>query len=284
MTEEISYPLDQWAYQSAPPACEGRIRSQSSDFRVTEELGFELSGEGKHLWIFVEKTDKNTVDVSRGLARATGLHQKEIGFSGQKDRNAVTAQWFSILAERDADSCMEKVVLYCEREIGLTLLESHFHTVKLKTGSHKRNLFSLVIRDLSGDLTDLESSLRGIKSIGVPNYFGPQRFGRNGKNLATAERLFNGKNTRLDRQARSMALSSARSWIFNQVVSERLKHSDIQMPQLGDALMLSGTNSWFSHDGSDSNIIERWKALDLHITAPMWGEGRVTDAIIHSRF
>ncbi len=283
MTEGSAYPLDHWAYQWGPPNCQGRIRCAPSDFQVTEELGFELEGQGKHLWVFIEKTDLNTVDLSRGLARAAGIHQKEIGVSGQKDRKAVTRQWLSVLAERDPDDCYRRVSDYCSQQAGISLLDSRFHTGKLKKGSHKRNHFSLAIRDLSGDIAGLENRLNEIQAHGVPNYFGPQRFGRNGKNTTTARKWFGGEITRLDRQARSMALSSARSWIFNQVVSERLQRPDLNLPQVGDVLMLDGTNSWFLNDSSDPEIQKRWKSFDLHITAPMWGKGSLhTQSLIHA--
>lgn len=273
MTESIAYPIDQWRRQFDSFECTGRIRTQPSDFQVTESLGFELDGEGKHLWVYIEKTGCNTVDVCNGLSRAAKVHPKEIGVSGQKDRNAVAKQWFSILAEQNPKDTLEQVQQYCDDQDNLTLIQFEFHQGKLRRGSHRSNTFQLVIRELSANRERLEKTLKRIVHEGVPNYFGPQRFGRNGKNLLTALRLFNGENKRLDRHARSMALSSARSWIFNEVVSERLRRDDLATPQIGDALMLSGTQSWFVHDGIDSSIAERWRSHDLNITAPMWGKG-----------
>ncbi|MBX2869007.1 MAG: tRNA pseudouridine(13) synthase TruD [Acidiferrobacterales bacterium] len=273
MTEGAAYPLDSWAYRSSPPLVKGRVRCESADFTVREELGFELEGKGKHLWVYIEKTDLNTVDVSRGLARAAGIHQKEIGFSGLKDRKAVTSQWFSVLAELDSKDCFQRVSDYCAQQEGIRLLEANYHGGKLRKGSHKFNHFQLRIRELSGESSELENRLEQIQTNGVPNYFGPQRFGRNGKNTVTAQRWFTGDVKRLDRLARSMALSSARSWIFNQVVSERLQRPALRSPQIGDLLMLDGTQSWFLNDGSDRHILDRWNSGDVHITAPMWGAG-----------
>ncbi len=273
MTEAIAYPIDQWVRQYNCSGFTGRIRTQSSDFQVTENLGFELDGEGKHLWTYIRKTDCNTIDICNALSRAAEVHPKEIGVSGQKDRKAVTEQWFSILAEKNPADTLRKVQHYCDNQENITLIAFDFHKSKLKRGSHRSNSFRLVIRELSANRDCLEKQLTLISERGVPNYFGSQRFGRNGKNMQTAARLFSGENKRLDRHARSMALSSARSWIFNQVISERLQRDDLTNPQIGDALMLSGTQSWFIHDGADTSIAERWRSHDLDITAPMWGKG-----------
>ena len=72
------------------------LRCYPEDFRVSEELGFELSGAGEHAFLYLQKRQLNTLEVVRRLSARAGVPARQIGFSGLKDRNAVTRQWFSI--------------------------------------------------------------------------------------------------------------------------------------------------------------------------------------------
>ncbi|HSH26935.1 MAG TPA: tRNA pseudouridine(13) synthase TruD [Wenzhouxiangella sp.] len=78
------------------PAATGRIRLAPEDFTVEEVLGHEPDGQGEHLWLWIAKRERNTVDVAADLARAAGVSVRQVGFAGLKDRNAVTRQYFSI--------------------------------------------------------------------------------------------------------------------------------------------------------------------------------------------
>ena len=85
--------------------------------------------------------------------------------------------------------------------------------------------------------------------------------------------LFEHPRRKIDRFGRSMAISSARSWLFNMVLSARLQGADLEQVCIGDVMQLSGTNAWFVHDGSDPAVVDRVKQHDLHITGPLWGGG-----------
>jgi len=79
-----------------PPSYSATVKQEPQDFLVTEELGFDLEGAGEHFWLFVEKTQRHTTDAAKQLAKTYGLHERDIGFSGMKDHQAVTRQWFSL--------------------------------------------------------------------------------------------------------------------------------------------------------------------------------------------
>ena len=72
------------------------IRTTPQDFQVTEELGFEFTGDGEHDYLWIEKTGANTEWVARQLARFADVPAKDVGYAGLKDRHAVTRQWFSV--------------------------------------------------------------------------------------------------------------------------------------------------------------------------------------------
>ena len=85
-----------------PPAT-GTLRVEPGDFRVDEELGFAPSGHGEHAFLTIEKCDANTEWVARRLAEAAGVSPMAVGYSGLKDRHAITRQSFSVQLPGRAD-------------------------------------------------------------------------------------------------------------------------------------------------------------------------------------
>ncbi|MEJ2177035.1 MAG: tRNA pseudouridine(13) synthase TruD [Gammaproteobacteria bacterium] len=272
---DLDFATDNWCYLHDRPSATGVIRSQPEDFQVDEELGFEPSGDGSHLWINVSKRLLNTMDVVKMIAAATGINKKDIGFSGQKDRNAVTTQWYSLPHDNRPENLVQQLEHFCASRAELKLNRKALHPTKLRRGVHHSNRFRIRIRSFDGDQQDLESRIRRICAEGAPNYFGPQRFGRKNRNLKTALRFFDQTGSKLDRNARGMALSAARSWIFNQVLSDRINFLGCNDPEPGDAMLLDGSNAFFIHDGSDPSVVDRIRRHDLHITGPLWGQGEL---------
>jgi tRNA pseudouridine13 synthase len=258
------------AVQSAPRAhgpraCTGLIRSRLEDFAVEEILGFAPDGEGAHTLVHVRKIGANTDWAARRLARAAGVAARDVGFCGLKDRRAVATQWFSLPGAPDLD----REALSGD---GLEILERLPHGRKLRRGAHAGNRFRLRIRECSGHAEDIEARLRTIACRGVPNYFGEQRFGRDGSNLGLARAMASGR--RLDRRQRGFALSAARSAIFNAVLARRVVRGDWDRLIPGDLAILDGTASWFPVDQVDAEAVERLERLDLHPSGPLWGDGQ----------
>ncbi len=271
--EAPSFRTDGWRYLYGSPSCRGVIRENPEDFQVDEELGFEPTGEGPHGWCYLRYTGRNTLDMVRLIASACDVPIRDIGFSGLKDRNAITAQWFSIprgKGREDPSQCLERL---CGEQDGITLLRSSANARKLKRGVHRANGFRIIVRGLMGECGDLEHRLVSIRDSGVPNYFGPQRFGRHDSNLDNAVMLFTRQRAPKGRQARSMALSAARSWLFNQVLSERLGAYSWDEALDGDRMMLAGSRSHFLNDGRDDTVVDRIRRGDIHLSGPMWGVG-----------
>jgi tRNA pseudouridine13 synthase len=208
-------------YGHAPIA---RIRACPEDFRVDEELGFSPDGEGEHSLLHIQKRNRNTDQIARQLARHAGVRARDVSYCGLKDRVAVTSQWFSVWlpGKEDPDwSSME--------DEGLKILEQSRHRRKLQRGALQGNRFEIVLRDIfrdnKGEQSEIEKRLSRIKQQGVPNYFGEQRFGRDGGNLLSAQTMFEGKRIK-DRFLRGVYLSSARSFLFNEVLAERVRKSN----------------------------------------------------------
>lgn len=196
------------------------LRACPEDFRVDEILGFDPDGEGEHLLLKIQKRNQNTADVARTLARHAGVKIRDVGYGGLKDRNAVTTQWFSVWLPGKADPDWSAIA-----GEHLKILDSQRHHRKLQRGALRGNRFVIVLRDVAFpqqlDAGALEQQLAVIKQQGVPNYFGEQRFGREGRNLASATAMFDGVRIK-DKHLRSLYLSAARSFLFNEVLAARI--------------------------------------------------------------
>lgn len=250
-----------------PDLClEAEMRSRPDDFRVSEELGFEPDGNGEHRFLRVRKTGCNTLWVVRCLARWAQVRQRDIGFSGLKDRHAVTDQWFSLPTTKAGGLDCDQL-----REAGLEVLEHSAHRRKLRRGSHAANRFRIVLRNICGDFAGLAPRMEEIQGRGVPNYFGPQRFGRDHNNLSLARTLASG--TGVGRTNRGFALSAARAFIFNEILSARVHAGTWDRMQTGDAAGLSGSRSFFLIESVDAEISDRLARGDIHPTGSLWGKG-----------
>ena len=194
--------LPDWARAYGAPLFAATIRNRPSDFLVIEKLGFEPDGSGEHDYLWVEKTAANTEWVARQLARHAGARPADVGISGMKDRHAITRQWFSVPRRGSVDWSMLAVE-------GVAILDVRSHRRKLRRGAHKSNAFRIALRSLEVSALRplVEERLACIAARGVPNYFGPQRFGHHGANVDLARTLFAGK--RLKRDKRSIAISAA---------------------------------------------------------------------------
>lgn len=261
-----------WSYEIQKPEVTGTLRDTPQDFQVVEVLGFEPESNerGQHFWLDIQKVDNNTDYVARALAKFAGIPPSAVSYSGLKDRNAITRQWFSV--ELNALSEVDWTQFELENVEILQVVQS---TRKLRRGTHKSNRFVIHVKNLAGNVAQLKERLVHIQQFGVPNYFGEQRFGRDQHNLAIAESIFSGKKVK-NRQARSMALSAARSWIFNHYVSERLKQVGANHIFSGDVMQLSGSQSVFacSEDDNLEEISERLASGDIRITGPLVGRGK----------
>ena len=84
------------SYLLGKPETTAEIRRLPTDFVVDEVLSFELDGDGEHLFVQIEKTGMNTGYVARTIAVACGVRERDVSYSGLKDRHAVATQWFSV--------------------------------------------------------------------------------------------------------------------------------------------------------------------------------------------
>ncbi|EJN0177524.1 tRNA pseudouridine(13) synthase TruD [Salmonella enterica] len=250
------------------PQGSGLLKANPEDFVVVEDLGFTPDGEGEHILVRILKNGCNTRFVADALAKFLKIHAREVSFAGQKDKHAVAEQW--LCARVPGKEMPDFSAFQLE---GCKVLEYARHKRKLRLGALKGNAFTLVLREIS-DRRDVETRLQAIRDSGVPNYFGAQRFGIGGSNLQGALRWAQSDAPVRDRNKRSFWLSAARSALFNQIVSQRLKKPDFNQVVDGDALQLAGRGSWFVATSEElPELQRRVDEKELMITASLPGRG-----------
>jgi tRNA pseudouridine13 synthase len=248
------------------PLFAASIRTTPEDFQVTEELGYEFTGDGEHDFLWIEKTGANTDWVSTQLARFAEVPARDVGYAGLKDRHAVTRQWFSVPRWHSPDWSLLEVS-------GVQILDVQRHNKKLRRGAHRANHFRIVLRGdgIAEHAAVLETRVQVIREQGVPNYFGEQRFGRAGNNLALADVFAAGK--RLPRHKRSIAISTIRSFVFNEYLHTRVVDGSWNLLRAGDKANLDGTGSVFDVEAIDEELTRRCAAMDIHPAGELVGDG-----------
>lgn len=249
------------------PVAAAVLRACAEDFVVEEDLGFAPAGAGAHLLLRVRKIGANTPWVARELARLVRCRPQEVGYAGLKDRRAVATQWFSV--PRPHAPLDPRTV----RGEGFEVLEAHAHNRKLPRGALAGNRFTVRLRaaeGAGGRLAErLAPRLAAIAARGVPNYFGPQRFGREGANL----RPVAGESARPPAGERGFRLSAARSVVFNAVLAARVGDGSWERVVAGDLANLDGRGSIFAVESPDEALAARCTRLEIHPTGPLWGTG-----------
>ena len=255
-------------YPYGKPDFFGLIKQTPEDFIVTENLGFEPSGSGEHLFLFIEKINQTTQEIIQQLSRGYDIRERDIGYSGLKDRQAITRQWFSLYLPGKMKNLQKVELQSCK------ILQSSWHDKKLRPGTHKSNDFEIVVSQLSGDDSKFTDQLQQVETSGFANYFGQQRFGSQQNNVDKGLQILTSphKSKRLTRSRKSIYLSALRSYLFNQILSKRISHGIWLQPAEGDVFMLKGTHSIFT-EHLNQEILERYQSGDISSTASLFGSG-----------
>ncbi|WP_324733652.1 tRNA pseudouridine(13) synthase TruD [Pseudomonas paeninsulae] len=246
------------------------LKAVAEDFQVDEVLDIPLAGEGEHLWLWVEKRELNTEEVAKRIARAAGVSIRMISYAGLKDRQALTRQWFSLHLPGKANPDLGGA-----EDASLAILKQLRHTRKLQRGAHAANGFTLRLTQLKADREALDIRLTQIAAQGIPNYYGLQRFGFEGGNVAHARHFAESKTLPEKRNVRSRVLSAARSYLFNRVLAQRVAADTWNQALLGDLLAFTDSRSFFPAGEAECSD-PRLTILDLHPTGPLWGAGAST--------
>lgn len=234
-----------WPRSLPVSGCSAWLKSEPEDFEVEELPLGEPTGAGEHVWLWIEKRNANTAWVAARLAEFAGVRELDVGFAGLKDRHAVTRQWFSLYMPKGETPDFTRL----DNE-EFRILRQLRHERKLRRGDLAGNRFSLRLRDVQGPREALQHNLEAVACDGFPNYFGAQRFGFDGNNIRDGVAMLKRQIRVRNANRKGLYLSAVRSWLFNQVVAERVRQGNWQQCLAGEVVV----------DGLPS--------------APLWGRGR----------
>jgi len=263
-------PADPWPVAHPGFRPPGTYRVRAEDFEVTEHLPFEPEGEGNHLLLRVQKTGVNTDRVAKDLARLAGCRPRDVGYAGLKDRHAVAVQHFSVPVDRLAGA-PEGWSGPSWRVLAVDRVRK-----KLRRGALAGNGFRLLLHLAPGARCAAGARFEHAARVGVPNYFGPQRFGREGGNVSGVRRWF-AEGREPGRRDRGMYLSAARSYLFNRVLAARVGDGSWDRLLPGELAVFADSNSGFVVTDPSAEQA-RLGSGDIHPSGPLPGLGGMTPA------
>lgn len=246
------------------PGVGGRIRVRDEDFEVEEVPSYEPSGSGDHLFLWVEKRGMAPEYFARSIAQKLGISPGAVGTAGLKDRHAVTRQWVSVPKE-------------CEPNVGkldgdgVRVLKTGRHTNKLKPGHLRGNRFRLFVRDADRSV-NVDAILDRIRTQGLPNFYGPQRFGRDGGTVDLGLQCLAGKAPRRIRPFLfRFALSAVQSLLFNDYLARRIHDGLFRTVLAGDVMGKWPVGGMFVTTDTAAEQV-RFDAKEIVTTGPMFGK------------
>jgi tRNA pseudouridine13 synthase len=266
------------------PGSGGALRASPEDFRVDEIPAYLPSGTGPHLYLLVEKRGRTTRDALRTLAHALGVPERDAGYAGLKDRDAVTTQWLSFPVARDPDPA-------ALASPGLAVKTVSRHANKLRPGHVRGNRFEVLVR--GGDLERARACAAALEARGLANAFGPQRFGADGRNAEIGRALLRGERTPealragRDRFLRRLSISAFQSELFNRWLAERIGDGLFAAALAGDAMKKLDTGGLFTCEdpAADGPRVARFEISPAgpmfgHALRPAGGEAAAREARI----
>ncbi len=234
-SREAAAAPERWANALASVRPKAVLKDEPEDFVVREIPDEAFTGSGEHLLVLFEKTMLSTTDLLAHIQETCGIPADLLGYAGKKDKRAITSQWFSMPIRFEAK-------LSSFAHPNARILESTRHRNKQRIGHLWGNQFSITVR---GEFsTSAQSSVNArwaaILASGVPNFYGPQRFGERSDNAETGlSILLHGpKRGRLPRHQQFL-VSATQSAVFNHALSDRLAADQYLKPTAGDLCMPS---------------------------------------------
>ena len=242
----------------------GDIGEKDSDFEVSEIPAYLPSGEGEHLYLWIEKMGKSTMDATKAIEKAFDVKETDVGCAGKKDVHAVTRQWISVCTRKDHQTAIEKL-----NELGwMKILQVTRHTNKIHMGHLRGNLFKIRLTGVHASDDDIQSSLQTLTQEGIINYFGKQRFGFNGDNIALGLQTMAG-GTKAPHKLKKLYVSAIQSAIFNLIAARRFVQNGWEVCQ-GDVMQKINAGCFVCDDPQTD--AERAKKGEIVVTLPLIGK------------
>jgi tRNA pseudouridine13 synthase len=247
------------------PGIGGTIKAAPEHFVVEETLPYAACGEGEHVYITFRRSGWNTVDAARSMQKCLGLAPSDVGWGGRKDKTAVVVQTLSFRCGVNAQPAdIEKALA----DLPFEILAIDRDRNKIKTGHVAANRFTIIVSlPGPGALPRALAIAEQLKQTGVPNFYGPQRFGLHMQNIHRGFALFEkGKRVRKD----AFMVSVVQSALFNIWLKERMENGTYRELIAGDIVKKTDTGGMFIVEdlAVDSG---RFTAGQIIYTGPIYG-------------
>lgn len=256
------------------PGVGGSLRATPEHFVVEEIPLYEASGEGQHLYVNITKEGLTSRDVELGLARVFGVANRDVGSAGMKDKHARTTQTFSLLVGHVDEAFVQAAPARIAEKLPVTVNWARLHKNKLKRGHLLGNRFTITITDLPASpqnaLPHAQAIVGLLQNRGLPNFYGPQRLGRDGANVVRGRALLLGEERVNDRWLRNLLLASVQSYLCNRYLARRIAQSDYDSLLLGDIAKKVDTGGLFEVTDVAAET-PRYLAQEISFTAPIYG-------------
>lgn len=263
-----------------------QIKARPEDFIVEELPLYEPSGIGTHTYLWIEKRGINTRDAVSRIATILGKRAADGGAAGLKDAQSISRQWISFEHVKQG---LDTVAKLNQPELKVLTVSSHGN--KLKPGHLRGNRFIITLRLVREDPAARALVIKRATNVcdtlskrGLPNYFGPQRFGWGGDNVGLGKLLVQGDksgferewaqrkaNRPADRKLRNLIVNAFQSELFNCVLARRI--SGLDRLQAGDLALLHRNGAVFRIATPEDAAREqpRADALEISPSGPLFG-------------
>ncbi len=251
------------------PGIGGRLKAEPAHFIVEEVPVYEAGGSGAHLFVSLTREGWNTRRVADALADLYGISRRDVGFAGLKDRHARSTQTFS-LPNLTPDAA-ERI----EPALPFQVNWARQHNNKLKIGHLLGNRFRITVTELAVPVEDAlhrsQAIAAAIAARGVPNFYGPQRFGRDGANISKGRAALLGQGPRRDPWLNKLLISAYQSHLFNQYLVRRIEAGWFGQLLTGDVCKKADTGGMFEVQDAATEQ-PRYARGEITFTGPMYGK------------
>jgi len=208
-------------YSQGHAPIEFHFKQSARDFVVNEIPLYEFSGEGEHLVLHIRKKNMSTWEMLDRIANHLHIKARDIGYAGLKDKNAMTTQYISFHKKYEAQ-------MQSFKHENIKILDTSYHNNKIRTGHLKGNRFFIRLKKVTPAIAKkIDGVVKKIKAEGMPNYFGYQRFGDDGKNYERGEQILNGTLKERNVKVKRLLINAYQSHLFNLWLSKRLEISTL---------------------------------------------------------
>lgn len=247
------------------PGIGGIIKATPEHFVVEEMLPYAACGEGEHVYVTFRRKGWNTADAARSMQKCLGLSQSDVGWGGRKDKTAVVVQTLSFRCGVNARlTDIQKALA----DLPFDILALNRHRNKIKTGHVAANHFTVIVSQPDdGALAKALAIAERLQQTGIPNFYGPQRFGHQMQNIPRGLALFaKGKSNRKD----AFMVSVVQSALFNRWLQTRMERDDFNRLLDGDIVKKTDTGGMFIVDDLTAESA-RFAAGAIVYTGPIFG-------------